>query len=167
MTLSPRALINQRDKHESVSAIAPPPCQRRFQNRFRALSPSLFLFLLVRPVHVDVFVINTSRSCSIWFFNLVACSGKYSLFYVSCNRRFGWGGAIAETLMKGWCRSHKVTSFFPKYFALKVQVLCMISYYSIIHTHGVTRYSSCTWIIINTQELRCALLEGLPYLFLS
>ena len=31
------------------------------------------------------------------FFNLAACSGKYSLLPVSCNRRFG-GGAIVETL---------------------------------------------------------------------
>ena len=44
------------------------PCQRRFQNRFRAFSPSFFYFLLVRPVHVDV-IINTSLSrvfCSFW-----------------------------------------------------------------------------------------------------
>ena len=54
---------------------SPPPCQRRFQNRFYAFSPSSFFFLLVRPGHVDV-IVNTSLSC-ILFFNLAACSDKY------------------------------------------------------------------------------------------
>ena len=36
-----------------VSMIAPPPCQQRFQNRFRTFSSTLFLLLLARPVHVN------------------------------------------------------------------------------------------------------------------
>ena len=32
-----------------------------------------------------------------FFFNLAACRGKYSLFSVSCHRRFG-GGTVVETL---------------------------------------------------------------------
>ena len=52
------------------------------------------MFLLVRPLHVDV-IVNASLS-RIFFFNLAACSGEYSLFYVSCNRRLG--GAIVEKL---------------------------------------------------------------------
>ena len=66
-----------------------PPCQRRFQNRFRVFFPYSYFVLLVRPVHLDVFV-NASLSC-ILFFNLAAFSGKYSLLPVSCNRRSGGG----------------------------------------------------------------------------
>ena len=53
---------------ESVSTIAPPPFQRRFQNRFHAFSPSFLFFLLVRPVHVGI-IVNGSLPCirfSIW-----------------------------------------------------------------------------------------------------
>ena len=47
---------------------SPPPCQRRFQNRFHVFSPSFF-FLLVQLVYVNV-IVNASLSCI--FFNLAA-----------------------------------------------------------------------------------------------
>ena len=75
---------------------SPPPCQRRFQNRFRPFSSSFLSFLLVRPLHVDIIIVNASLS-RICFFNLAACSGEYSLLSGPCNRRFG-RGAIVETL---------------------------------------------------------------------
>ena len=56
---------------------------------------SFLLLLLVRPLHENV-IVNTSLS-RIFFFDLAACNGKYSLFSGSCNGWFG-GGAIVETL---------------------------------------------------------------------
>ena len=76
---------------------SPPSCQRRFQNRFRAFSPSFFFFLPIRPIHVD-FIVNTSLSRFL-FFNFAACSGNYSLFSGSCNRRFGGGPYRRNTLI--------------------------------------------------------------------
>ena len=55
---------------------SPPHASDGFKNRFRAFFPSFLFFLLVRPVDVDVIVI-ASLSC-ILFFNLAACSDKYS-----------------------------------------------------------------------------------------
>ena len=48
-------------------------------------------------------VVNSSLS-RIFFFNLPACNGKYSLFSPSCNRRFGGG------------LSYKHSSMLPCYF---------------------------------------------------
>ena len=73
---------------------SPPPCQRRFQNRFRAFSPSFLFFLLVRPVHADA-IVNASLSL-IFFFNLAACSGGIHYFLVHAIDVLG--GAIVETL---------------------------------------------------------------------
>ena len=70
----------------SVSTIAP-PMPTTVSKPIPRFSPSLLFFWLIRPVQLDV-IVNASLSC-ILFFNLAACSGKYSLFYVSCNRRFG------------------------------------------------------------------------------
>ena len=72
----------------TVSIIAP-PMLATVSKPIPRLFSLIFFFLLVRPVHVDI-IVNASLSC-ILFFNLAACSGKYSLFYVSCNRRFGGG----------------------------------------------------------------------------
>ena len=38
-----------------------PPCQRRFQDRFRAFSTSYAIFLLVQPIHVNL-IVNVSLS---------------------------------------------------------------------------------------------------------
>ena len=57
--------------------------------------PTHLFSLLVRPVHVDG-IVNASLS-RILFFNLAACSGKYSLFSGSCNRRFGGGLSLKHS----------------------------------------------------------------------
>ena len=88
---------------------SPPPCQRRFQNRFRTFSPSFLSFLLVRPVHMVVIV-------NVFFFNLAAGSSKYSSLSGSCNRRFGGGGFRRNT------RSYLTNPFLSTFFSLCAQV---------------------------------------------
>ena len=74
---------------------SPPPMPATVSKPIPRFFSHILIFLLVRPVHVDVIV---NASLSYFFFpNLAACSGKYSSFSVPCYRRFG-GGDIVETL---------------------------------------------------------------------
>ena len=82
--------LHKRRIGQSVFTIPPPPCQRRFQNRFRAFSHDFFF------CWSDLFmwmVYCKCKSITHFAFNLAACSGEYSLFSGPCNRRFGRNGA--------------------------------------------------------------------------
>ena len=101
----------------------PPSCQRRFQNRFRAFSPSFLYFWLIRPVIANA---GVSR---IWSFKLAGCSGEYSISSGShqVHAIDGWGGrgAFVEILYN---RSH------PRPRRILLQHICVHS----------TKYTNCT-----------------------
>ena len=76
----------------------PTPCRRQFQNRFRAIFSLIFFFVAGPTCSCGCYC--KRKSIMILFFNMAACSGKYSLFSVSCNLRFGGGYRINKTLEK-------------------------------------------------------------------
>ena len=81
---------------ESVSTIAPPPCQRQFQARFRVFSPSFLSFFAGPTCSCACFY--KCKSIPHLFFNLAACSGEYSsFFFVRVIGGLGGGGYRSNT----------------------------------------------------------------------
>ena len=78
-------------RQASPCTIAPPPCQRRFQIRFRACFPPFVFGRRWSNLFMWILFINKSLSRIILFFYLAACNGKYSSFSPSCNRRLRGG----------------------------------------------------------------------------
>ena len=91
---------------------SPLPCQRRFQNRFRAFAPS-FYFIFAGTTcscHVDV-IVNASLSC-IYVFSLAAGSGKYSLFFWFMQSTVWGGGYRRNTRSSSRRHAPAIPSFY-------------------------------------------------------